>query len=128
MLWVDTDLLIQQKYSIPSYNFNKWVLNTKEANFRQIEYATLQQALSNQTKSVISLGGGTLLYQDSLELAKQHTLCYIPHTLINLKQRLQHHPFMKDFETFYQDRIQHYDSLHYAHLITNTHDLKKHRN
>lgn len=64
--------------------------NEGEDQFRQLETKYLQELISEKNDSVISLGGGTVCFNNNLELVKKNgVLIYIEMPAMALADRLQ---------------------------------------
>jgi len=134
-LFVDTDRLIEKKYSSQKNGFStcrEIMLLEGEQAFRELEKRTLCQLISYRSQSVVvSIGGGSLIDQENAILLKSlGRLIYLKAELSLLLERLelkesipayldQKNP-KKSFETLFEKRQKLYLS-HADHIIEINH-------
>ena len=66
--FVDLDQVITERYGTPAEIF----ASRGETDFRDIETQTLGETLQSERNTVLSLGGGTILRDENMQLLKEH--------------------------------------------------------
>ena len=85
--FTDLDYYIEQQQKI---TISSLFENFGETAFRRIEQACLKELIDTKKKSVIALGGGTICFENNLEIIKNAgLLVYIELPAITLQQRLE---------------------------------------
>ncbi|MBA2613178.1 MAG: shikimate kinase [Bacteroidetes bacterium] len=85
--FVDLDDYIEKKERLTIQTLFE---NFGEATFRKIEQTCLNELLSLDSVGVVSLGGGTICYENNLEkIKKSGTLIYLELPAVTLMQRLE---------------------------------------
>lgn len=104
--------------------------NEGEDEFRRLETKYLQQVINENNTAVISLGGGTVCFNNNIDTIKQNgILIYIEMPAAALAQRLknskQKRPLLnglmpEEYETFIEKRLTDRNPYYrQAHIITN---------
>lgn len=70
--FIDLDAFIEKKHSL---SVSEIFASKGEAAFREFEYSALKELLAQPQKLIISLGGGTLIQQQTFQLVKTQSLC-----------------------------------------------------
>ncbi len=133
--FIDLDVLIEKN---AGKRISAIFASEGEPNFRSMERETLRTLLS-AAKTIVSLGGGTVTNQETLDLVKQHgVLVYLKSDVEHIYQRLRtksDRPMLRDeagqlldgealrkkIESLLLTREQFY---HQADLVINTDDKK----
>jgi shikimate kinase len=85
--FIDLDQYIEKKEKITIQSIFE---NFGEKAFRKIEQTCLNELLDKEKNTVISLGGGTVCFEDNLErIKKSGCLIFIEMPAISLAQRLE---------------------------------------
>ncbi|MCE3227658.1 MAG: shikimate kinase [Bacteroidetes bacterium] len=131
MSFVDLDAYIQKKESkTVQFIFD----NEGENEFRRLETKYLNEIVNEKKEQVISLGGGTVCYNDNLSLIKKNgVLIYIEMSPAALASRLekskQKRPLLKnvlssELESFIEKKLQERNQFYkQAHIIVKGIDL-----
>ncbi len=97
-LFIDLDMLIEQK---EQRKISEIFAANGEQKFRSLERNTLKEIL-NTTTTIISLGGGTVTNNETLEMVKHHgVLVYLKSDVEHIFQRLRtksDRPMLRDDE------------------------------
>jgi len=99
--FIDLDEYIEHKEKSSISNIFE---NKGESYFREIETKYLQEVLNRPEQYIIALGGGTICFNDNLQIVLQHSwlIALMPHLEI-LVQRLwkekEKRPLIKDLST-----------------------------
>lgn len=133
--FIDLDLLIEKN---EKRRISEIFASEGEEKFRVLEQNTLKEICSNTT-TIVSLGGGTVTNQKTLDLIKHHgVLVYLTSDVEHIYQRLRtksDRPMLRDnegklldgvelrgkIETLLRSREQYY---HQADIIISTDDKK----
>lgn len=86
--FIDLDQFIEKKYGL---TINEIFNQYGELGFRKREREALHEVLDLKTNTILSVGGGTPVYYDNMEVINQHsTSIYINVLLPHLVKRLEY--------------------------------------